>query len=408
MKALVLCGGLPQIELIKNLKSRGITTVLADYNEKCIARPFADIFYPVSTLDVQGVKELAINEKVDFVITVCADQVLLVMAEVSDALGLPCYIDFETAKNVSNKNFMKQIFVKNDVPTTKFVCLKEFDEDAISHLKYPIIVKPVDSYSSRGVKKVKNIDELKDAFDKAVNISRTKTAIVEEFFEGSELTVDVYVEDGKANLLSVSELYKIPGNNKFVIHRLVHPAPVSEDVINKVKDTAQKIADGFNLKNTTMLIQLITDGKEISVVEFCARTGGGVKFQFIKKVSGFDVVDAIVKLTLGEKPHVGELKKFDKMIVNEFLYCSEGVFSKIEGMDELLADGVISDYSVFKSAGTKFADEINASGDRIAYFSIEANDLDDARRRHKIANGKIKAISEDGKDIIRHDLLDNL
>ena len=408
MKALVLCGGLPQIELIKNLKIRGITTILADYNEKCIARPYADFFYPVSTLDVEGVKDLAVKEKVDFVITVCADQVLLVMAEVSDALNLPCYIDFETAKNVSNKNYMKQIFVKNNVPTTQFVCLKLFDPKAVSHLKYPIIVKPVDSYSSRGVKKVHNIIELEEAFAQAVNISRTKTAIIEEFFEGRELTVDVYVEDGKANLLSVSELYKIPGNNKFVIHRLIHPAPVSEDVVNKVKDTAQKIADGFGLKNTTMLIQLITDGKDVSVVEFCARTGGGVKFQFIKKVSGFDVVDAIVKLTLGENPHVGKLNKFDDIIVNEFLYCSEGVFDHIEGMDELVRAGIINDYSVFKSGGTEFSNEINSSGDRVAYFSIVAKNMDDARQRHKVANQTIKAISESGKDIIRHDLLNDL
>ena len=30
MKAFVIAGGVPQIELIKQLKSRGITTVLAD------------------------------------------------------------------------------------------------------------------------------------------------------------------------------------------------------------------------------------------------------------------------------------------------------------------------------------------------------------------------------------------
>ena len=42
MKALVLCGGIPQIALIKELKSRGITTVLADMNEKVAAREFAE------------------------------------------------------------------------------------------------------------------------------------------------------------------------------------------------------------------------------------------------------------------------------------------------------------------------------------------------------------------------------
>ena len=33
MKALVLAGGFPQIALIQELKSRGITTLLADWND---------------------------------------------------------------------------------------------------------------------------------------------------------------------------------------------------------------------------------------------------------------------------------------------------------------------------------------------------------------------------------------
>ena len=45
MKALVLCGGLPQIALIEDLKSRGITTILADMNPNVKARPYADKFY---------------------------------------------------------------------------------------------------------------------------------------------------------------------------------------------------------------------------------------------------------------------------------------------------------------------------------------------------------------------------
>ena len=102
-KALVLCGGIPQVALIEELKSRGIFTILADMNEKCVAVGYADKFYPVSVLDVDAVAKLAKEENVDFIITVCADQVLQVMAEVSESLGLPCYIDFETAKKVKRK-----------------------------------------------------------------------------------------------------------------------------------------------------------------------------------------------------------------------------------------------------------------------------------------------------------------
>ena len=404
MKALVLCGGVPQIELIKQLKSRGVTTILADMNENVGARPYADKFYPVSVLDVEAVRKVAIDEKVDFLITVCADQVLEVVAKIAQDLGLPWYIDAETAENVSKKSFMKKIFWENGVPTTKYVIMGELDEEKIAHLEYPIIVKPVDAYSSRGVRKVTNIEELREAFDVAVNISRTKTAIVEEFAEGDEVTVDVYVEEGKAHVLCLSNIYKIGEDGKFIINRSRIPADVSADIADQIADTAQKIATAFGLKNNPMLIQLITDGKKINVVEFCARTGGGIKFLMIKKISGFDVVKAVVDLTMGEKPHVGEIKKADNITINEFLYCTKGTLDHVEGFEELLAEGIIAEYSVFKSKGAKF-DQINSSGDRVAFFSIVGENEEDVRRKHAIANSRVRAISTEGEDIIRHDLV---
>lgn len=404
MKALVLCGGLPQIALIQELKSRGITTVLADMNENVKARSYADKFYPVSVLDVDAVRTVAVEEKVDFIMTVCADQVLQVVAQIAEELGLPWYIDYQTAENVSKKSYMKKIFWENGVPTTKYVILDAFDADAIKELRYPIIVKPVDAYSSRGVCKVQNENELRSALDDAVTISRTKTAIVEEFAEGDEITVDVYVEEGRAHVLCLSNIDKIGEDGKFIINRSRIPADVSEDIAAQIADTAQKIADAFGLKNTPMLIQLISNGERISVVEFCARTGGGIKFLMVKKISGFDVVKAVVDLTVGEKPHVGEIKKADSYTVNEFVYCKAGTLDRVEGFEELLAEGVITEYSTFKAPGVTFG-EIRSSGDRLAYFSIESKSREDLVRRHDLANERIRAISTDGEDLIRHDLI---
>lgn len=405
MKALVLCGGLPQIALIEELKSRGITTILLDMNEKVKARAYADRFYPVSVLDVDAVRKVAAQEKVDFIMTVCADQVLEVVAQIAEELGLPWYIDYETAENVSKKSYMKRIFGENGVPTSKHVIMDKLDEEKIAHLTYPIIVKPVDAYSSRGVCKVTNIEQLRAAFDVALNISRTKTAIAEEFVEGDEITVDAYVEEGKAHVLCMSNLYKIGEDGKFVINRSRIPADVTPEITAKIADAAQKIVDGFGLKNSPMLIQLISSGKDIAVVEFCARTGGGIKFLMIKKISGFDVVKAVVDLTLGEKPHVGEIKQAEKLTINEFIYCNPGELVRVEGFEQLMAEGTIVEFSVFKTPGTQFG-EIRSSGDRLAYFSVEAADEDELHRKHARANEMIRAIGTNGEDLIRHDLIE--
>lgn len=404
MKALVLAGGLPQVALIEDLQSRGITTVLCDYYEHPVARDYADVFYRVSTLDVEAITDVAKKEQVDFLITVCTDQALLTVAYVSEQLGLPCYVDYETARNVTNKSYMKEIFAQRGISSARFAVMAELEEEKIAHLRYPLIVKPVDCNSSKGVRKVGNLEELRTAFDEAVRLSRTDTAIVEEFVEGPELSVDVYVEDGVAHVLAVSQLDKIPAEDKFVIFRSKAPLNMSAAVQEHIRVTAQQIADAFGLKDSPMLIQMISDGERVYVLEFSARTGGGEKFVMIRETSGFDVVKAVVDLTLGEKPHVSAAALGKKMFATEFLYCKPGVFDHLENFDELKERGVIDFYYLFRSPGSPF-DKIESSGDRIGGFSIIADTAEELEEKHRIAVEELAVINTQGEDMLRRDLL---
>ena len=407
MKALVLAGGFPQIALINEIKSRGIEVVLADYYENPVAREYADIFYQVSTLDIDGITEVAKKEKVDFLITACTDQALLTVAKVSEDLGLPCYIDYKTALNVTNKEYMKKVFVANDIPTAKHITAGVLKEEEIAHLTYPLIVKPVDCNSSKGVKKVQNYEELKPAFEKAVEYSRTNTAVIEEFVSGIEISVDAYIENGKANVLAVSKSEKIASDEKFVIFRGGYPVKEAENVMPEIEDTVQKIADAFGLKDTPMLVQLITDGERIAVLEISARTGGGVKYLLIKNASQFDVIKAVVDLTLGEKPHYEKKEPISKYFVNEFMYCKAGTFEKLLGFEELKEEGIMQDYYLFKWKGAAF-DTVENSGDRIGGFSVCADSFDELSKKHNEIVKRIKVIGANGEDILRHDLLTDL
>jgi carbamoylphosphate synthase large subunit len=404
MKALVIPGGLPQIALIKELRERNITTILADGNNNAIARPYADRFYQLQIFDIEEVKNLAIKEGVDFLITVCADQVLLIVAQVSEMLGLPCYIDLRTAQMVSDKEIMKQTFFKHKIPTSHYAVMDELDTLAINHLHYPLIVKPVDSYSSRGVRKVQNEEELRLAFDDAVQISRSNRVVVEEFCAGEEISIDVYVAEGKAHVLCVSNSEKIKDDEKFIIFRGRYPAKASENVLSQIDHVAQQIADAFNLKDSPMLIQVITDGEQISVLEFCARTGGSMKYLMIKHVCGFDVIKAVVDLTLGLKPVVTVQEPENNYIVNDFIYCRPGTFDHLEGFHELLQDGTLSNFHCFRPRGTIMRN-VTSSGDRIAGITIQADSIKEFNNKHRKITETIRVIDDKGNDIMRHDLL---
>ncbi len=407
MKALVLAGGLAQIELILQLKKRGITTILADGNANAPAVPYADKAVQIAIFDIEAVKELALKEQVDFLITVCADQVLLVVAQVSEELGLPCYIDYQTAQNVSDKKYMKRIFWENNIPTSRYFELDTLDWDKIEQLSYPMVIKPVDAYSSRGVRKVWNREELTQYFAEAAQISRTGGVLVEEFVAGEEISVDVYVEGGVAKLLCVSNSEKITDDGRFIIFRGRYPVFVSDEVMGKIQQVAQQIADAFGLVDSPMLIQMICDGKDVSVLEFCARTGGNMKYLLINRACGFDVIKAVIDLTLGEKPHVEMSAPQAKYIVNDFIYCKPGVFDRLDGFDELMAEGILTDYKPLRPRGMQVRG-VTSSSDRIAGFTVMADTLEEFNEKHRRVVAETRVLDENGVDIMRHDLLPDL
>ena len=404
MKALVLAGGFPQIELIKKLKSRGITVLLADWGANPIAKEYCDRFYQKSTLDVDAIKEIAVEEKVDFIITVCTDQALLTVAKVSQELGLPCYIDYQTALNVTNKKYMKDKFVEYGIPSAKFIISNAYHPSLIEGFQFPLIVKPVDCNSSKGVVKVESAEQLKIAFEADVQLSRTRTAIVEEFIEGEELTVDAYIEEGVAKILAVSVNEKIKDEDKFVIFRQINPAPIPSRIVDKIKGIAQKIADSFHVQNAPLLVQMLLRGEDLYVIEFSARTGGGVKYILIENASGFDVIESVIDLTLGKKPRVEPRAPKYKYFINEHVYCYPGRFDRLEGFDELRAEGILVDYYPYKTKGAIF-ETVSNSGDRVVGFTIVGNSKEEITKKHIAVNERMKVLDDEGRDIARHDLL---
>jgi len=407
MKALVIAGGLPQIELIKQLKERGIEALLADGSPAAVARPYADKFFHVDVFDMEAIKEIALKEKVDFLITVCADQVLLVVAKVSKMLGLPCYIDYETCQNVSDKIRMKRIFKQAGVPTTDYVETDHFDMDVIGKLKFPMVVKPVDAYSSKGVRKADNLEELKLYYEEAHQIGRSGRVIVEEYFSGEEISVDAFVVNGKAQLLNVTNSEKVKDKDRFVIFRGRYPVKASEAVMKQIEEICQKIADGFGLVNAPLLVQLLHDGDKVSVLEFCARTGGNMKYLLIKYASGVDVIGATLDITLGKEPDLSPKFERHNVVVNDFVYCKPGVFDHFEGFEELEKEGVINEFHPVRLKGTQMRG-VTSSSDRIAGMNIVADSIVEYNEKLKKINSRVKVLDADGNDIMRHDLLPEL
>ena len=179
-------------------------------------------------------------------------------------------------------NQAKSIYIKKiDDSNTNYIYIdEEFNETnmnldnlsdkIIKELNLPIIVKPSNSGSSIGIKKVNNKDELKEAI---INVSKyDKKILAEKFIYGKEVTCAVFGNDevyascvGLIKYTGEFFDYNAKFNNSDTKHLV--PAPIDENIseeIRKLAIKAYKAIDGkgfsrvdFFIENETNKIILI-------------------------------------------------------------------------------------------------------------------------------------------------------
>lgn len=403
MKILVLGGGADQAALIKELQSRSHEVILLDYLPDCPAKSLVEKHIQESTLNPEAVENCAVTENVDLICTACTDQALLTMAYVSEKLNLPCYISYETALNVTNKRYMKNLMKKSGIPTAPFeVITDNVGGELPANLRFPLVVKPADCNSSKGVRKAYNMDDYKEILSTALNMSRSHTAIVENFIEGTEISADLYIHDHKAYFLSATTSLKIKNADRFTIIGSRYPA-IDVDEELKISKIGQRIADSFKLNNCPLLIQLIYNNEEFFVIEFSARMGGGSKYYLINTLSGVDIMKTYVDLILGENHGVNPEKQVNHAIM-KYIYCNNGFIYGFENFEEAKKQGIITDYFIYKVTGAEI-EKVETSSDRAAGYLVTADTPDLLKEKMKLADTMLRVIDINGNDIAIHNQL---
>lgn len=404
-KAIVLGGTVPHIELINQLKKRGFYVILIDYLENPVAREFADEHIQESTLDKEAVYKIALKENVELVIATSVDQANVTCCYVMEKLGLNPPYSYEIAKRITNKVDMKKTMLKYGVPTSKFVDVSCQQDFSAQELKFPLIIKPSDSNSSKGVKVAHSLDETKKYIREALEISRNGLAIVEEFVEGPEVSIYCFVDlDGNVHVLLISHrITKF--DNKFNAIKgvgTISNMNISNTVENKIEYSANTIAQAYGLKNTAFFMQAIISNDNLSIIEFAPRTGGGMCFETVKRTTGFDYIGSSIDSFSGIDVNV-QTQKSDKVCAVNVLYAKEGVFSHIDEYKYLINDKTILCIYPIKTKGMEFVSG-TATSERVAFILTEGDTVTQACQKIEIAMKKIKVYDINSNEILRRDL----
>jgi carbamoylphosphate synthase large subunit len=386
--AIVLGGTSPHIALLENLKKRGYYTILIDYLENPPAKLFADEHIKESTLEKDKVLFIASKNKASLVISTCVDQANATACYVAEKLNLSRPYSYETAVNVTNKNLMKEIMCKNNIPTSKYISIKNLDEFYKSDINLPVVIKPVDSNSSAGVRKASTDIEFHDYFKQAIDISRTKCVIIEEYVNGMEISIDCFVQNGKTHIILIRQKLELIREPDHVLQSSgsFSPGDISDSTFDKIQKIANKIPATFGIDNTPLLIQAFIENDNINIIELMPRIGGGLSYRTIQLSTGFDILNASIDSFLDKTPVISYNNPIC-FFATIIIYAFPCIFQRVEGVETLLADKIIEEFYYYKTSGTQIGSDMSTSS-RIGAFIVKADNKE-------ILNEKIKkAIKE--------------
>ena len=204
MNVLILGAGLMQIPAILSAKELGYRVCLVDADDKAIAISKADEFRKIDLKDKEGIlqyaKFLQNGSGLAAVFTAGTDFSASV-SYVCQKLNLPSHT-FDAALNASIKTRMRKCFSDANVPSPKFFNLGKdnFTHDKLKEISsligFPLVVKPVDNMGARGCRMVRSLKEFEPAVKIAIEVSRSGNAIVEEYMDGPEYSIDALVYNG--------------------------------------------------------------------------------------------------------------------------------------------------------------------------------------------------------------------
>ena len=362
-KRLLILGGMRiSCEIVRKAKAMGVYTLVADYNriEDSPGKQIADEAVDLSVIDVDAVVDYVKNNAIDGVFVGFNDMLLPYYAEICEKAGLPCYGTKEQFDTLIAKDQYKALCRQFGVPT-----IPEYDIND-SDVKFPVLVKPVDSSGSRGITICHNKRELEKAVEIGKKASKTGKVLIERYMDGREVTVFWTFQDGNYYLSALA--------NRHVKHNQgtdVIPLPVGYTFPSvylpkyraDVEGNCKKMFRHLGIKDGMMFMQCKVEDGTCYVYDLGYRLTGSLEYKILERVCGYNPLEMMICHALTGK--MGEesiadmaVPEFKTPAFNVSCLCAPGTIKEITGVDDVKAMLEVEDAVIAHTPGETITEQM--------------------------------------------------
>lgn len=255
--------------------------------------------YAHSSLAIDYSDEVSLLETVcetgaRYLVAGCNDRSYLSCAYVAERLGLPGYDSYETALQLHEKDRFRAFATRQHYPIPQI-----FDDIvAVDTTSFPVLVKPTDAFSGRGISKVMNAAALPLALQNARTFSRNGCAVVEAFVEGSLHSHSAFIRDGKIALdFFVDEFCTV---YDYQVNSSCMSTSLEEQLRKDVRECIGQMVAELGLCDGLLHTQFIAKGERFWLIELTRRCPGDLYSHLIRCATGVNYAAFYVNGFLGE------------------------------------------------------------------------------------------------------------
>lgn len=229
-KILILGAGINQMPIIKTAKQLGYHVTAVSVKGDYPGFRVADEVYYEDIFNTDAIIKYAKEHGIQGVISDQSDMAAPLVGRICEALRLPTW-GYETALKFTDKLKMRNVFEELGLPVPSYFHATTVDEaiKGAMSMGYPVIIKPTDAFSSRGVFKIYSEDELLTFFPRSLAASRSKSIIVEQLLQGEQYYCQGFVQQNKLRLYAFSDRYYYDLPDVAIPYTNAFPAKISKN-----------------------------------------------------------------------------------------------------------------------------------------------------------------------------------
>lgn len=362
-KRLLILGGMRlSCEIVRKAMAMGIYTIVADYNkvEDSPGKQIANEAVNLSVTDVDAVVDYVKSNDINGVFVGFNDMLLPYYAEICDKAGLPCYGTKTQFNILTAKDQYKALCRQFHIPT-----IPEYDIND-NNIKFPVLVKPVDSSGSRGITICHNRQELETAIEFGKKASKTDKVLIEQYMEGHEVTVFWTFQNGNYYLSALANRHVKHNQGKDVIPLPVgytFPSVFLPKYQREVEENCKKMFHHIGIKDGMMFMQCKVDNGICYLYDLGFRPTGSLEYKILKRVCNYDPLEMMIYHSLTGKMGKESIESkanplFTTPAFNVSCLCASGTIRKIIGEEEVMAMDEVDDVVIAHAPGETISEKM--------------------------------------------------